>query len=81
MTARKIPLTIPEEVWGRLATLAARRHTDVPSLIAVAIDLWVTGQSDDLRTRRTKRRGLQPGSSLDALAEELYAARQARKTA
>lgn len=83
MTARKVPLMIPENVWGSLATLAARRHTDVPTLINKAVDEWLKTQTVDLRARRQRARAARAMVSpeVDALAEELYEARRARKTA
>jgi hypothetical protein len=84
MTARKVPLMIPEDVWGHLATLAARRHTDIPSLINQVVADWVKSQRVDLRAERRRDRAqrtpnIEPGSPLDVLAEELYEARTARK--
>jgi hypothetical protein len=79
MTAfRKIPLVIPEYVWGRLATIAERRNTNVSALIGDAIADLV----DSDPTYVANRRILAPPAStphgrsqLDILNDELNAAR------
>lgn len=71
MTARKIRFVIPEDYWGRLASIAERRHVDIPTVINSALAREIR---EDARVRRQPD-PLAPKSNLDVLHDELNAAR------
>lgn len=68
---RTVPVTLPEEVWGRLASLADRRGVRVADLIAEAIEGMVP--TAKLIGHRDGETGA-PGRRLDVLAAEVTAA-------
>ena len=69
---RKIPLMLPEEVLGYLASMSARRRSDTPSLIAKAIEKDVRADAKRLR----KQDPYEPRPALQHLDSELTRARR-----
>ncbi|GAA3730356.1 hypothetical protein GCM10022239_03690 [Leifsonia bigeumensis] len=49
MVLRTVPVTLPEPVWGRLASIADRRGVKVADLIADAVQAVVSAPNHDVR--------------------------------
>lgn len=49
MTDRTIPVTLPELVWGRLASIADRRGVKVADLVGDAVVAVVSSPAHDVR--------------------------------
>lgn len=73
MTARKVPLMLPDDILGYLASMAARRRTDIPTLIARAVERDVRADAK----RLNKHDPYTPRPALNELDRELSLARRA----
>lgn len=49
MSGKTVPVTLPEPVWGRLASIADRRGVTVADLIADAVQALVSAPAHDVR--------------------------------
>lgn len=78
MNTRAVTVTLPEWVWGRLATIAEDRQMKVSELIGSAIGGLLDGSS--VRPRRAQPRvwsESDPDGRLKELMDEVNAARAA----
>ncbi len=49
MSGKTVPVTLPEPVWGRLASIADRRGVTVADLLAGAVRALVSAPAHDVR--------------------------------
>ena len=74
MSVKTIPVTVPEWVWGRLATIADNRHVSVAVVVEEAINTILEG-AKEVRVPRVVH--LEGNERLEVLRAELVAARKA----